>query len=313
MTDFARTASPEIGIFRAITKTMKRPSFQFYPGDWMHDTALRSCSLEARGLWIDMLCLMHQGQPYGHLTVGQKRIELPVLARMVGATDKAVKKSLAELEDAGVFTRTSAGIIYSRRMVRDEEIRQVRAAGGVKSLDHPNVPKQKEGPPKDHRKGILPPYPSGGPLLLQSSSSASEKNKTKVSASPMHLHAELHPDSLRSSGSALLTSQSQTADQISRVADSGIIRKLPASASCFEQFWQAYPKKRSKGDAEKVWAKIRPTAEVVALIMAKVREATCSDSWQKDDGKYIPHPATWLNAQGWLDEYQTRKLRRLPL
>ena len=48
---------------------MKRPAFQFYPGDWLHDTAVRACSLAARGLWIDMLSLMHQGHPYGNLTL----------------------------------------------------------------------------------------------------------------------------------------------------------------------------------------------------------------------------------------------------
>ncbi len=39
---------------------MKLPSFQFYPGDWMKDPALRSVSLEARGLWMDMLCLLFE-------------------------------------------------------------------------------------------------------------------------------------------------------------------------------------------------------------------------------------------------------------
>jgi len=48
---------------------LKRPSFQFYPGDWLQRAALRACSLSARGLWIDMLSFMHQGSPYGHLTL----------------------------------------------------------------------------------------------------------------------------------------------------------------------------------------------------------------------------------------------------
>ncbi len=39
---------------------MKLPSFQFYPGDWMKDPSLRSVSLEARGLWMDMLCLLFE-------------------------------------------------------------------------------------------------------------------------------------------------------------------------------------------------------------------------------------------------------------
>ena len=53
---------------------MKRPSFQFYPSDWLRDTALRSCSMGARGLWMDMICYMHEGNPYGYLKVGDKVI-----------------------------------------------------------------------------------------------------------------------------------------------------------------------------------------------------------------------------------------------
>ena len=65
---------------------MKRPSFQFYPSDWLRDTALRSCSTGARGLWMDMICFMHEGKPYGHLKVGDKVILPDNLARMVGET-----------------------------------------------------------------------------------------------------------------------------------------------------------------------------------------------------------------------------------
>lgn len=109
---------------------MKRPSFQFYPGDWQRDASLRMCSVSARGLWIEMLCIMHQGSPYGHLKVNGKAISLEQLGRMVGANSQEVTSWLAELESANVFERDQDGAIFSRRMVRDEEIRQVRADGG---------------------------------------------------------------------------------------------------------------------------------------------------------------------------------------
>ena len=109
---------------------MKRPSFQFYPGDWMRDTSLRSCSIAARGLWIDMICLMHEGYPYGTLKVNLKVILPPTLARMVGCTLDELLPLLTELETAGVFSRDDAGCIYSRRMMQDETVRQARAEGG---------------------------------------------------------------------------------------------------------------------------------------------------------------------------------------
>jgi len=109
---------------------MKRPSFQFYPGDWLQDAALRACSVEARGVWVDLLCLMHQGSDYGYLKVNHKPILPANLARMLGATLPDVERWIAELEMFGVFSRDEDGCIMSRRMIRDEEVRQARAAGG---------------------------------------------------------------------------------------------------------------------------------------------------------------------------------------
>lgn len=59
---------------------MKRPAFQFYPGDWQRDAALRSCSVPARGLLIEMICIMHDAEPYGHLRVNGKPITVPTQA-----------------------------------------------------------------------------------------------------------------------------------------------------------------------------------------------------------------------------------------
>lgn len=116
---------------------MKRPSFQFYPSDWLRDTALRSCSTGARGLWIDMICFMHEGSPYGYLKVADKVILPANLARMVGETLEVVEGWLHELHEAGVYDIDN-GAIFSRRMIRDEELRQKRAEGG-KLGGNPNL------------------------------------------------------------------------------------------------------------------------------------------------------------------------------
>lgn len=117
---------------------MKRPSFQFYPSDWLRDTALRSCSPSARGLWIDMICFMHEGNPYGHLKVGNKVILPPNLASMVGSTLHEVEGWLDELHQAGVYEIAESGEIFSKRMVRDEYLRKKRAEGG-KLGGNPNL------------------------------------------------------------------------------------------------------------------------------------------------------------------------------
>lgn len=121
---------------------MKRPAFQFYPADWRKDPALSSCSLAARGLWIELICIAHESDRYGHLSVNGRAMTPAQLARMVGESPKTFDKLLQELEDAAVFSRDEDGVIYSRRMLKDEHIRNVRAASG-KQGGNPNLLKQK--------------------------------------------------------------------------------------------------------------------------------------------------------------------------
>lgn len=74
----------------------------------------------------------------------------------------------------------------------------------------------------------------------------------------------------------------------------------------FDRFWESYPKKKSKGAAKKVWDKISPSEQLLETMISTIERAKTSIDWTKkapDGGNYIPHPATWLNAQGWEDEY----------
>ena len=70
----------------------------------------------------------------------------------------------------------------------------------------------------------------------------------------------------------------------------------------FETFWKAYPKRKSKGDAERAFKKINPDKKLLLIIITAIERAKKSDDWLKENGQYIPYPATWLNARGWEDE-----------
>ncbi|HEX5178121.1 MAG TPA: hypothetical protein VFW04_02220 [Gemmatimonadaceae bacterium] len=162
----------------------KPPAFQWYPGDFRRDTALMACSFEARALWREMLDLMHDGTPRGHLTAGGVPITTERLAHMVGVSRQKARRWLAELEERHVFSRTEAGVIYSRRMVRDERVRTVRAAGGKDSLKNPNVPRPKrqqgqvEGHPSNHPSEVSsPPSFGGSPAVAVASASSLQLQK----------------------------------------------------------------------------------------------------------------------------------------
>jgi hypothetical protein len=141
----------------------KRPAFQFYPCDWRTDAGLRLCSIAARGLWIEMIAIMHEGEPYGHLTIQGRAVSPDMLGRLAGEGAGTIKKLLAELASNEVFSRTEAGVIFSRRMVRDEDLRERRAAAGAAGGEHGakggshgkkgGRPRRQENPPNEEAEG----------------------------------------------------------------------------------------------------------------------------------------------------------------
>jgi hypothetical protein len=94
---------------------------KFYPADWRSDAMLRLCSIAARGLWAEMMCIMHDAGRYGSLLVNGRRIDKKQLAGLAGISEKECVPLLLELEGNGVFSRDEDGTIYSRRMRRDFE------------------------------------------------------------------------------------------------------------------------------------------------------------------------------------------------
>lgn len=78
------------------------------------------------------------------------------------------------------------------------------------------------------------------------------------------------------------------------------------SLSLFDVFWSAYPRHVAKQAALSAWQKLKPDGELLDRIMEGLARWKASDDWQRDDGRYIPHPATWLNGKRWEDEMRQR-------
>jgi len=108
-----------------------RPSWQFYPSDWLGDDALRGCSLGARGLWIDLLCLMWTSPIRGVLLkANNKKHTIKSLSKRLGDTEQNIKEKLQELEEEAVLSKRDDDAIYSRRMFREWDIRRKRSEAG---------------------------------------------------------------------------------------------------------------------------------------------------------------------------------------
>ena len=121
---------------------MRRPSFQFYPADWRNNANLRRCSPAARGIWIDIMCVLHDSDEYGVV-----RWPLADLSNAANAPIKMVRELVEKgvlkghdkyVETPFIYTPRSgrkdgqpvtliaaqAGPCwYSSRMVKDEYVR----------------------------------------------------------------------------------------------------------------------------------------------------------------------------------------------
>ena len=85
-------------------------------------------------------------------------------------------------------------------------------------------------------------------------------------------------------------------------------RSKPSSSSDdegFVVFWQAYPKRVGKKDALKNWQRLKPDGSLVQAMLISLNAQKQSPDWTKEDRKYVPYPATWLNGRRWEDELIT--------
>jgi biotin operon repressor len=236
---------------------MKLPSFQFYPGDWMKDPALRSVSLEARGLWIDMLCLLFESGRRGYLQhMTGKPVSDEQLARMTGSSAEQVSRLLQELEDSGVFSRTEHGMIYSRRMIRDERKRTVCGEAGKKGGGNPTFKGQTKGEPKGRSKQR--PNPS--------SSTSSSTSSSELTPQPPEGGLDAH--------------------------------------SLFLIFWEYYPLKVKKPKALAAFLKLKPDKALLDGMLEAIDRQKQTLAWRKNNGQFIPHPASWLANRQWEDAIQ---------
>lgn len=103
----------------------KTPSFQFYTGDWMKDPQLSMCCPATRGIWMDLLCAMHESDRSGIV-----KGTLPQLARLARCSEAEMEAALCELKatnTADVHFCPPEFKVICRRMHAEHKARQYNA------------------------------------------------------------------------------------------------------------------------------------------------------------------------------------------
>jgi len=236
---------------------------KFWWEDYEGDPLLSSCSLASQGLWMRMLCLMHRGEPYGHLLINGKQPSVRVLSSILRTNEREFARLIAELEEYGVFSRTDDGTIYSRRMVKDaersEEGREAIAKrwGNGGGGQEPNTPPNRV-PNGEAKRDLV------GDLLHQEARSKKQEARSRKEES---FPSERCPTK-------------------------------PAYTSDFEEWWAAYPERfpsDSKARAAKAYAKALKSVSA-GFLLEQLRSYSFSDKPQ-----FRKMAATWLNECSWED------------
>lgn len=155
---------------------------KFWWQDWQRDPALNLCSLEARGLWMDMLCIMADAEEKGVLTIGKTKVSSKELAQLSRISEKKCKKLIEELENNGVFSRDENGFIFSRRMVRDAGISRKSAENGKKGGNPALTQNDEKGLTPGLSEGLNPTRTKAEAEAYSEAESEAESRRTSAAS-----------------------------------------------------------------------------------------------------------------------------------
>lgn len=127
---------------------------KFFWSDWESDEALKLCSPGAQALWMRMLCVCAKSD--GYLVIAGQALDPADLARSTGWPLSDVKKWWAELAKWKVFSTTSRGKVYSRRMVKEAKRAETARENG-KNGGNPSLRKDTENSGQDNPKPTKAP------------------------------------------------------------------------------------------------------------------------------------------------------------
>ena len=138
-----------------------------------------------------------------------------------------------------------------------------------------------------------PSSPFNGPEQSSTTFNAVEASSTPFNGAEQSSTAAAYTNTQSNSNSK---SNSQSKSQSQSNSQSNAQSNRSAD---FERFWNSYPRKVGKQAARRAFEQ----AEIpVDRLLAALERQRGAPQWQRDNGRYIPNPATWLNEGRWEDE-----------
>lgn len=217
---------------------------------------------------------------------GCSRPSIPTMAREIGVSENTVRTGIRALVDRGHIAVENRG---GRHLANVYRIVVTGVDNGTSSTagNEPKPSKKLKGIDREkgfkNLKGIAEkPFNSEGETLQNSD----EKPFRILNPNPL-IEPIVEPSGDISPPTPSLAKLSKA--------------KGAKSDAAFEAFWRAYPRKVSKGQARRAWAKAVDLVSPDAIVAGAERYAR---ERQHEESRFTKHPATWLHAEGWADEAQ---------
>lgn len=97
------------------------------------------------------------------------------------------------------------------------------------------------------------------------------------------------------------SSSSSSYNPLVRPPNGSVSKKaFSETIGAFERFWQAYPKRYNRMDAEHAFFEVHGPDHIQDMLQA-IDWQKHSDEWRKNDGQFIPQPGNWLRDHRWED------------
>ena len=103
-------------------------------------------------------------------------------------------------------------------------------------------------------------------------------------------------------------SKMDTVSEPNKIATNKPITNNKEYIDRFDTFWKHYPRKVAKPNALKAWLKLKPDDDLTKKIISAISNQNLASREQQ----FIPHPASWLNAQRWEDEIKVASTTAFP-
>ena len=260
---------------------LPHPWMQFYTRDWLDNKELRRCSPAARAVLLDLMCLAHEGVPYGHLADKIGPLTDDYMASRCVISTERFREALSELQSYQRVSTEDNRLVIPR-MVEDgaERLRRSEAGGkgGNPKLVKDAVNQEVNQSVNDGDKHARAQRASVSVSVSDSLSSQKKKEETPSSTLFEDENAETPFDHPR------------------------VVRPdVPSQENrWFAQWWAIYWLHKARAAAEKAFRAKVKTEPRFQRVMAATREQT-PEMLSREPSKR-PYGATWLNGERWEDE-----------